>query len=184
MPREIPTSELTRTCEEYWTKLSKDDPNLIGDFTANYDGYVHALNELSKRGPEILDWSLKLLKHPYYGAREDGAFLLGQLGERLQLGDRKQEVVRDLGTLALSPVKEDAKETQAIDAAIASLGKIGDTNGVAVIRTILFSEKPYLTGDTKWGAAEALGKLVHEQFMKRPNPVKAAQDWLRQHPDK
>lgn len=155
-----------------------------GDFTKRYNNYVRAENELSKRGPGILDWSLKLLTHGNEDARETGASLLGRLGARQQLGARKQEVVRALGNLALSPVQKDAKELQAIDAAVTALGQIGDTNGIPVIRQVLFSDKPYLAGDSQWNAADALGKLVHESFMKKPDPVKAARDWLQQHPEK
>ena len=60
-------------CDRFW-----DSPH--GDNSE----FVRADNELANRGPEIRDWSRKLLVHPDYSARESGAFLATEMnGEPL-----------------------------------------------------------------------------------------------------
>jgi hypothetical protein len=140
--------------------------------------YVLAQNELACRGPEIRDWCRRLLTHPDYDARECGAFLLGQLGIRGQLGDAVESVVTELGALTRRPVEVDQKETQAIDAAIGALAEVGSLAGVRHLRAVLLSEDEFLVGDTQWAAAEALGRLVGEQFMAATDPIDAARGWL------
>ena len=82
----------------------------------------------------------------------------------------------------MRPVEEDGKELQAIDAAISALAEIGDRGGIRFLRKALFADDEWLTGDTQWGAAEALEKLVGESFMTSPNPVEKARAWLQVHP--
>jgi PBS lyase HEAT-like repeat len=150
--------------------------------TGDYGEFVLAYNVLATRGPEIRDWCRRLLTHPDYEAREPGAFLLGQLGFRKQLGDAVEAVIAELGALTRRPVEDDCKETQAISAAITALAKIGDPAGIPHLRAVLFSNDKYIVGDTQWTAADALAQLVGQNFMDRPDPVEAARVWLLSHP--
>ncbi len=79
-------------------------------------------------------------------------------------------------------IKDLVKERQAIDAAIMAIGKLGRPSGIAVLRGVLFSTQWYHDGDTKWVAAEALGKLAGQSFTEGTVPVRSAQGWLSQHP--
>ena len=165
------SQELMAICDGFWV------PGMV-----EYGQYVLALNELANRGPEIRDWCRGLLTHPDYDARESGAFLLGQLGKRRQLGDAEAAVVAQLGALTQRPVEEDGKELQAVDAAIGALAAIRHPAGIPFLRAVLFAEDEWLAGDSQWNAADALGKLVGQPFMKAADPVEAARAWLQAHP--
>jgi HEAT repeat protein len=158
-------------CDRHW----------IPGRTVEYGEFVLAYNELSTRGPEIRDWCRGLLAHPDYNARESGAFLLGQLGKRHQLGDVEAAVVAELGALTQRPVEEDCKELQAVDAAIDALGEIGHPAGIPFLRTVLCSDDEWLSGDSQWAAAHSLGRLVGEPFGEAADPVAAARVWLVAH---
>ena len=166
-PTELASEELMAACERFW-----------GPPTGDYAEYVRAYSELANRGPEIRDWCRRLLTHPDNSARESGAFLLGQLGARGQLGDAVETVVGELGALTARPIEEDAKELQAVDAAVAALAKIGHQAAVPYLRAVLLSDDEFLAGDSQWSAADALGRLVGHSFMHSPDPVGAARTWL------
>ena len=168
----LSSRELMAICDGHWV------PG-----TVEYGRFVAAYNVLATRGPEIRDWCRGLLSHPDYDARECGAFLLGQLGSRGQLGDAAEAVVAELGALTRRPVEEDHKETQAIDAAVGALAEIGSPAGVRHLRAVLLSEDEFLVGDTQWGAADALGRLVGQPFMEAADPVGPARAWLASHPE-
>jgi hypothetical protein len=194
----VSIEELEKRCDDYWDYLAQpkcteiEDPversraimerEFSREATERYDGYVRAVNELGRRGPEIRDWARLRLKHPDYEAREMAAWWIGQLGARGQLEGVVEEVIGELRVLVNRPVGEENKERQAIGAAVTAIGKIGHPSGVAVLRDVLFSTEWYHRDDTKWNAAEGLGKLVGCPFMGEPDPVRAAQEWLRSHP--
>jgi len=169
----LSSQELMAICDGHW----------IPGRTVEYGPFVEAYNVLATRGPEILDWCRGLLTHSDYDARECGAFLLGQLGSRGLLGEATEEVVAELGSLTRRPVEDDAKETQAIDAAVMALAEIGSMAGIRHLRALLLSEDKFLVGDTQWNAADSLGHLVDQPFMKATDPVGAAQAWLASRPE-
>ena len=189
--------ELVAICQDYWdyplrpaerpTASSAELARAImselksrtSEGTKRYNRYVAAVNELGRRGPEIRDIARGLLRHPEYEAREQAAFWLGELGARGELEEPISDVIDELGVLAHREVGEEVKERQAIDAAIRAIGRIGDTSGIGVLREVLFSTRWYHEDDTKWSAAEALGKLVGRDFMTEEDPVEAAREWLR-----
>jgi hypothetical protein len=166
------SEQLMAICDKFWAPSSVE-----------YAAFVPAYNELATRGPEIRDWSRRLLTHPDYWARESGAFLLGQLGSRGQLGDAVEAVVAELGALTCRPVEEDCKELQAVDSAILALAEIGHPTGIPHLRAVLLSDDASLDGDTQWCAAEELGKMVGQSFMESADPVEAARAWLSSQSD-
>lgn len=170
--RLLSSQELMTICDRHW----------IPGRTVEYGEFVLAYNELAIRGPEIRDWCRGLLTHPDYDARECGAFLLGQLGQRRQLGEAEAAVVAELGALTQRPVEEDCKELQAVDVAIDALAEIGHQAGIPFLRAVLFSDDEWLSGDFQWAAAHSLGRLVGESFGEAGNPVAAARAWLLAHP--
>ena len=189
--------ELVAICRDYWDYLARPverpaassaelTQTIMNEFTSRtaegtrrYNRYVAAVNELGRRGPEIRDIARGLLRHPEYEAREQAAFWLGELGARGELEEPISDVIDELGVLAFREVGEEVKERQAIDAAISAIGKIGDPSGIAVLREVLFSTHWYHEDDTKWSAAEGLGKLVNRDFMREEDPAEAAREWLR-----
>src|SRR5205807_2075709 len=88
--------------------------------------YVSAQIGLARCGPEIREWARGLLTHPDYDARATGAFLLGQLAEDGHLGEAVDAIAAELAQLAKRPVEEDPKETEAVDAAVEALRKVGE----------------------------------------------------------
>jgi hypothetical protein len=163
----LSSDQLMAICDRFWSPGSIE-----------YGEFVLAFNVLARRGPEIRDWCRRLLTHPDYWARESGAFLIGQLDSRGQLGDALEAVVAELGALTRRPMEHDGKESQAIDAAIAALAEIGHPTVLTHIWAVLLSDNNWLAGDTQWAAAEALDRLVGQPFMESPDPVEAAREWL------
>jgi hypothetical protein len=170
--KSLSSDQLMAICDTFWAPS-------FGD----YAEFVGAYNELATRGPEIRDWCRHLLTHPDYAARESGAFLLGKLGSRGQLGDVVEAVVAELGSLTRRPMETDGKESQAVDSAILALAEIGHPNGLPHLRAVLLSDASSLVGDSQWTAAGALGQMVGEPFMDSPDPVNAAREWMSSHPD-
>jgi hypothetical protein len=180
----IPSEDHMAICEMYWDRMSrpatseKDIPSIV----EGYRQYVLAVNALGNRGTEIHDWARRLLIHTDYDARETGAWLIGELGKRGQLGDAIEGVVEELAALVDRPIEEDSKESQAIDAAIISLGKTGHPKAIPILRHVLTSGKREHDGDTAWTAAETLSMMTGEPFMEASDPVEAARAWSRAHP--
>lgn len=183
----ISTTKLMATCEQYWKWLDEIKDVEI-EFTRKeherYNNYKLAVNALGDRGSAVRDWARKLLSHSDYCARETGAWLLGELGQRGELGDATGKVISELEKLINRPFDDDPpKEATAIDLAIAALAKIGDRSGVAVIRQVLFSKKLEHEGDTQWEAVDALEKLTGQSFSEPDNRVDTARKWLQAHPN-
>lgn len=181
----LSSQQLMAICDDHWDQLaaaSTLEESHAAQSWERYNRHVLSLNELAKRGPEIRDWCRRLLTHLDYDARECGAFLLGQLGQRRQLGETEAAVVAELGALILRPVEEDCKELQAVDAAIDAVAEIGHPAGIPFLGIVLFSDNEWLSGDSQWAAANALGRLVGQSFMEAADPVGAARRWLEAHP--
>ncbi len=182
-PDGVPTRDLMAICERYWRGLdpapSAIDPESWRASSLRHNECVRAINALGKRGPEVRDWARGLLVHPDYDARETGAWLLGELGSKGQLGEALEAVIDELAALIDRPFEDDfPKGSQAIDAAIIAVSEIGYSAGIRVLRHVLFSTRMEHEGDTQWMAAGSLEKLVGEPFMKASDPVEAARAWL------
>ena len=184
----ISSQELMDLCDAFWEQLSKPQTgSFAGAFTpearSQYKDYVNAVNELSTRGREILGWAMSRLTHPEYDAREQAAFLIGQLGARHQLGEQLSMAIDQLSQLAVRPVEEDGKETQANSAAIMALGNIGHPSGLHALRHIIMAREWSREEALQWDAADALGKIVGESSVDRNDRVSAACEWLNAHPE-
>lgn len=184
---ETPVDTLTAICDAYWNSFL-DDSNVAPEdafstsSVRDYNQYVNAINELSVRGPEILDWAIARVRHVGYDAREQVAWLLGALASKNQLGEKRQTVIDELTWLATRSIEDDTKEAQANSAAVIALGKTGDLRAVTALRHIL-TVPEWDPDDLQWEAAEILGELAGESFMDCDEPVAVARDWLQRHPD-
>src|SRR5258708_16998670 len=113
----IPTRKLIAICERYWKCLEQD--GYKQELYEPYEDFQLAVYALGSRGPEVREWARKILSHRDYCARETGAWLLGELGERGELGDVTGTVITELERLINRPFDEDPpKEATAIDLAI------------------------------------------------------------------
>jgi HEAT repeat protein len=174
--------KLTAICETYWDSLDFSSKSTSqADAPVQYQSYRRAVEKLSTHGEEIRDWARRMLGHRRYDAREQAAYLLGQLGARGELGDAEDAIIDELDELAHWDIAHDGKERQAIDAAVQAIGAIGNRRGVEVLRKILGSDKEHHQDETAWTAAEALGLLLREPFMQADDPVAAARAWLKRH---
>lgn len=174
-------------CDDYWERLAEPRSGPMDDESAakagkQYGRYVNAVNELGRRGPEIRSWARARLQHQEYDAREQAAWLIGQLGGRGQLGDELAPIAEELSELATRSIEGENKEVQANTAAVVALGKIGHPRGVAGLRRVLTSQE-WEGDDLQWEAAQVLGRLVNEPFAAAEDVVEAATEWLGAHTD-
>lgn len=184
---DMSVASLTAICDAYWDRLINGPHVPPQDaFSASevstYNQYVQAMNELGTRGPEILEWAIARVRHSEYDAREQAAWLLGELATRNQLGDKKPSAIDELTWLATRSVEEDTKEAQGNTAAVLDLGKLGDRRAVVALRHILTSPD-WDDDELQWDAAGTLGNLLRESFAKSEDPVAAAKAWLERHPN-
>lgn len=184
---DAPVEMLTAICDEYWNSFL-DDSDVAPEDTSStssvrdYKQYLNAIKELGARGPEMLDWAIARVRHAGYDAREQAAFLLGELASRSQLGEKRDTVIDELTWLATRSIEDDTKEAQANSAAVDALGKTGDRRAVTGLRHILTAPE-WDPDDLQWEATEVLEQLVGESFMDREDPVAVAKVWLQSHPD-
>lgn len=177
------TSELMRMCDRYWDSLSEVPSTAsMEEIRRQYSAYVNAVNELSKRGREILAWARLRLDHREYDAREQVAFLIGELARLNQLRDDLSVVIEELSKLAVRPMEDDCKELQANSAAVIALGNTRDLRAISVLRRIITSAE-WENDDLSQEAAVALGSIVGEHFDRGPSPVQAARQWIQSHDD-
>jgi hypothetical protein len=181
----VSSQTLMKICDDYWSWLAQPMVHTtagVAEAKERYRNHVLAVNQLSLRGPEILDWAGARVAHDDYDAREQAAFLIGEVARRHPLGDRLGAVVRALSQLAVRPVSLDCKEAQANHGAVLSLGKIGDRKAIWALRHVLTAAE-WEGDEIQSDAAEALGSVLGEPFADCEDPVDAAQDWLRSHPN-
>lgn len=178
-----PVETLTDICDAYWDSVLEEPHGSIKEPVSPSLGreYRRAINQLVKRGPEILDWVITRLRHPNYDARETTAWLAGELGSRNQLGEKHRVVIDELNWLATRLPEEDIKEAQANASAVLALGKVGDRQGIVALRHILTTPE-WEGDDLQWDAADVLGQLVGESFVDSEDRVEAAKEWLRANP--
>lgn len=184
--QQVPARKLTAVCDSYWEALARPREGTLADAVSSADGtrayndYVSAINELANRGPEILQWAAARLMHPESDAREQAAFLVGEIAARHEVGENRDQIVKSLCKLAIRPMEEDGKEVQANSAALTALAKIGDRRAIVAIERILNSPE-WEDDEIQFDAAESLGQLVGESFENNDDPVAAARQWLKTH---
>jgi HEAT repeat protein len=172
----VSVSQLTGVCDAYWASLTQ--PPRRGIARPDYSEYVQALNELANRDREIVPWVFCCLDRLEYDAREQAAFLLGELARRGELdADQLTAAIEGLTRMAKRPWQEDAKELQANSAAVDALGKTNDPRALPVLQEILLSPD-WAEDDLSWDAACILGRLVGESFEDADDPREAARGWI------
>jgi len=101
--------------------------------------------------------------------RADGGGLLGALG-------REPGVVE----AAISALERET-EHQARDSLILALGVLGDKRAIPSLAALIRSQAT--NDDTRFTAAQSLGRLVRRRFDRQEDPTAAALVWLDKHPE-
>lgn len=167
---------LMALCDDYWDSYFEDFEHPV---VRSHDIDYRAIEILGNRGDTAISWAYERLSHPGYDARKRAADLLGVLGSKGLLGERKQSVVEALAELATHPWKEDTKEVQANTSAVLALEKIGGDNCIDVMKTILTS--PVWDQDClQIAAVEILSRVTEKNFMDEEDPLAAAKAWVRE----
>lgn len=123
----------------------------------------HALWGLIAKGAPSVQFAVTLLQRPEAEAREDGAAILGALGET---------TAQSNGSWPPSPWRL----TQAMDSLVIALGRMGNRRAIPALAALIRDEDA--DGDTRWTAIESLGRIVRKSFLRREDPMQAARDWL------
>jgi len=128
---------------------------------------VAAERGLISCGAEAIPYAVELLANRDPEIREDGAAVLGALGEHERVVDAL------LGALQ----RED--EDQPRDVMIIGLGRLRNKKAIPFLAaTIRDSETD---GDTRFTAIQSLGQIARRRFDRRPEPEAAALEWLNAH---
>jgi HEAT repeat protein len=122
---------------------------------------------LISRREEAIPFAMKMLSSPNPDIREDGAGVLAELGRDERVVD---ELLRAL---------DKETEHQPRDAMIHALGQLKSRHAIPFLAEVI--RDPETDGDTRWDAADALGKIVGHRFDRQPEPISAARHWLEDH---
>lgn len=119
-------------------------------------------------GPAAIPWALKMLASDNGEVREDGIDVLRHVGEPAEVA---RLVIAELGR---------ESDAQVRDVAIFALGELRRQEAIPALRRIVRDESE--DGETRWGAVEALARIVREPFLASDDPIAAARAWLAAHP--
>ena len=168
-------------------ELSRSDPETYGEerlWYAGRDAIVDSINqaihaEYSRRvdvgwalglsGPDAVPYGLEMLRARDSTVREDGAGVLMTLGEQ---GEVVEALLQTLST---------ETDIQVVDTVVLALGEMRAKAALPAIAKLV--RDPETDGDTRWGAATALGRIVRRRFDKQEDPIAAALKWLDGHPE-
>ena len=124
---------------------------------------------LIARGRDSIPYLQRMLASRNPDTREDGAGIFAALG-------RSDPSIVDSLLAALAEETDD----QPRDSIVLALGSLRSRKAVPALAAIVQDESA--DGDTRFGAAESLGRIVERRFDKQPDPIVAALAWIRSHP--
>lgn len=128
---------------------------------------VRAAHGLIRRGPEAVPFAMEMLRSRNPDIREDGAGVLAEIG-------RDERVLDAL----LSSLEAEA-HNQPRDVMIAALGRLKNRRAIPYLAGVI--RDPRTDGDTRSGAVDALGQIVHRRFDRQADALDAALSWLDSH---
>jgi len=150
-----------------YKKAQKDqnDTSLTNDqLKKAYCCRVSAIWALISKGEKSIPFALELLHSKSQEEKEDAAGILGELG--------KNDDVIDSLIMQL-----DAKCTvQVKDTIIIALGNLKSKKALKKLKQMLLD--PEMDGDSKYTAAESVGKIIKCNILKKDDPITYAIDWL------
>ena len=116
---------------------------------------VHSAWGLIAQGAASVPYAIAMLESGDSATREDGAGVLAQIG------------------------RDPAVDTVARDGIILALGALKSLAAIPALGAII--RDPKADGDTRWTAAESLGRIVRRRFERQPDAIEAAIAWLDKH---
>jgi HEAT repeats len=128
---------------------------------------VAAERGLISCGAEAIPYAVELLANRDPEIREDGAAVLGALGEDERVVD------------ALLRALEREDEDQPRDVIIIGLGRLRNTKAIPFLATTIRDSQT--DSDTRFTAIQSLGQIARRRFDRQPEPDAAALDWLSVH---
>ena len=128
---------------------------------------VHGTWGLSTKGQEALPFLITLLRHKNPDAREDAAFLLGEL--KLEAGIAEQ-------LLACLQTEQDPV---AKSATMEALGKLRYRPAIPALAAMILDKET--DNDTRLSAIDSLGSIVGQDFS-GPDKLQQAEKWLTTQP--
>jgi HEAT repeat protein len=128
---------------------------------------VHGEWGLIAHGRAAIPFALRLLGNPQAEAKACGASILAEVGGQ-------PGVVEAL--LAALPT---AESDEARDSIVTTLGAMRSRKAIPALGALIRSKEA--DRDTRWTAAESLGRIVRRRFDKSSDPIEAALAWLTSH---
>lgn len=126
---------------------------------------VHGCNGLLVKGSEAVPYLLRLVSHEDPDAREDAAFLLGELRDNKEVA----------GVLLAQLVDETDLVVQS--ATIEALGKLRYRPAIPALAALILDGTS--DRDVRLDAVESLGRIVKHSFSQAQDPLAEAASWLR-----
>jgi HEAT repeat protein len=128
---------------------------------------VNAQWGLIAKGADAIPYALRLLASKEPQAREDAAGIFAVLGRQTGIVDH-----------LLKALERETDQT-ARDSLVLALGQLRARKAIPVLARII--QDPAAEGDNRWNAVESLGLIVRRRFIRQPDPVNAALEWLASH---
>jgi hypothetical protein len=127
---------------------------------------VHGTWGLLAKGQEALPFLLTLVRHANPDAREDASYLLGEL--KLEAGISEQ----------LLHCLQNETDLVAKSSMIEALGKVRYRPAIPALALLILDKG--VDVDTRWNAADSLGRIVGQDFS-GPEKLLKAEAWLAGH---
>ena len=175
-------SHLSESAEYYANLLLKsavvfkdhprEGPRLSNDaISMHYHRFVMAEWGLIARGKEAVPYSVDLLRSEIPEVREAAAGVL------LGVGGDEEVVSHVLESLEAEYHRPANKQTiQSLDTLVLALGEMKNKKAIPALAALVRDTS--LNGDSRWGAALAIGRLARKRFDKGSDPITAAMEWL------
>jgi HEAT repeats len=143
-----------------WEGSTKEQQNLA------WKQRVHGEWGLLAKGGEALPFLLALIRHPNPDAREDASYLLGELKKDAHISEQLLACLQSENDLVVK------------SAILESLGKLRYRPAIPAITSLILSKDTDV--DTRWNAADSLGRIVGEDFS-GAGKLEKAEAWLAAH---
>lgn len=173
------SSYLTETADFYYELICdlaeqlKDKPQGFSKADRNktviiYNRSVYAQWGLIAKGQEAISYATKLLSNSNRDLKEAGAGVFSGLRDCEDANEIVEEIIKAL---------ENETDQLVTDSLIEALGQFRLKSAIPILATYIRDENE--DGDTRWGAAINLGRIVKKRFEKNDqNAVTMAIQWL------
>jgi hypothetical protein len=158
-----PFRSAERWYEEYRRAWKDLDTGPVEGVERAYDRRVFASWGLNVRARDAMPFALEMLRDGNPEIRADATSVLERLADD------------PVAVQALIDLVESETELEPVDAAVEALGRLKAEAAIPALARLIRDDGT--DGDTQFGAAHALGRIVGERFS-RDRPVEEARTWL------